>query len=218
MFTRTIVIVAAVILMAPLSAVSGYYTFAEPPDFTLTISPGFVNMDPGSSTSLDVTIVSLRGLSSEVDLHVLEVPEGVNATFDRNATELPGGGNATLSLKIEAAEDAVSSVGELVIGANSGGISHKVSSTLNIIGEGEVVIVIRNFWYYPDKVTVRAGTDVTWVNEDAVGHTSTSNDGIWNSRLLGFKQTYTFTFNDPGSYGYYCIPHPQMVGTVKVVE
>lgn len=71
--------------------------------------------------------------------------------------------------------------------------------------------------------TVEVGTTVTWTNLDNAGHTVTSGvpgepSGVFRSSLITKDQTFTFTFDEPGEYPYYCEPHPSMTGTVTVVE
>jgi len=72
-----------------------------------------------------------------------------------------------------------------------------------------------------ESFTVSVGTKVTWTNKDAAIHTSTSGvsdykDGIWDSPILKQNETFSFTFNQPGSFPYWCTVHPFMVGTVNV--
>src|SRR5215217_8062116 len=70
------------------------------------------------------------------------------------------------------------------------------------------------------NITVPAGTTVTWVQSGNNSHTTTSYDGLWDSGLLPGRsgQTFSFTFNTPGTYRYFCRPHEAigMVGTVTV--
>jgi plastocyanin len=71
--------------------------------------------------------------------------------------------------------------------------------------------------FAPAAVTVAPGTTVTWVNNGGV-HSSQS-DGRWDSGLLtAAGATFSFTFNTPGTYSYYCLPHRAlgMVGTITV--
>ena len=81
--------------------------------------------------------------------------------------------------------------------------------------------------YSPGDLTVTVGTTVQWVNEDAVAHTVTSGesdgvvgtpDEIFESGFLEQGETFTYTFDEPGEFPYYCLPHPWMMGTVTVVE
>jgi plastocyanin len=75
---------------------------------------------------------------------------------------------------------------------------------------------IRDFSFQPMSITVPAGTTVTWTNRDSVEHTSTSDTSIWESELLGLNESFSYTFNQPGVFPYFCLPHPFMRGTVTV--
>lgn len=70
--------------------------------------------------------------------------------------------------------------------------------------------------YTPGNLTVAAGTRVTWMNVDAVAHTSTSNAAGWNSGTIAPGAQFSFTFQTVGSFPYHCAIHPGMVGTVVV--
>lgn len=198
--------------------VFGYLSFAEPPDFNVNVLPSFVSLDPGEATTFDMTLSSIRGFESQVTLRVAELPEGVSATFDTNVTRLTSEENVTLTVTVKVDESASAGLRDLVIEANGDGIVHKATSAINIIGVGRVVVIIRDFWYYPDNVTVRKGTEVTWVNEDQVGHTATADNGDFNTELLRNNQQATVMFDKVGDNPYYCIPHPQMVGVVRVIK
>lgn len=83
------------------------------------------------------------------------------------------------------------------------------------------VVGIRDFAFIPAEITIARGTRVVWVNcEDdaALGHTTTSDDGVWDSGSPFLTQggTYDRVFNGAGSYPYHCTPHPFMQGTVTV--
>lgn len=64
-------------------------------------------------------------------------------------------------------------------------------------------------------VVVTAGTTVTWVNNDNVTHTSTSDTGVWNSTLAP-GASFSMAFPSAGTFTYHCAIHPNMVGTVTV--
>jgi len=70
--------------------------------------------------------------------------------------------------------------------------------------------------YRLPKLTVPAGTAVTWVNRDDDVHTVTSTAGLFGSGGLDADDTFTFTFAKPGTYDYFCKLHPLMTGTVVV--
>ena len=75
---------------------------------------------------------------------------------------------------------------------------------------------IDNFTFGPEKLTVKAGTTVTWKNEDDIPHTVASSTKAFKSHALDTDDTFSFTFTTPGTYEYSCSLHPHMVGTVVV--
>jgi len=72
--------------------------------------------------------------------------------------------------------------------------------------------------YDPKMLTVKAGTTVTWINEDRVVHTVTARDRGFNSGNMQKGERWSFTFTEPGQYDYYCIPHPWMTGKIIVEQ
>ena len=122
------------------------------------------------------------------------------------------------------------------------------TTTMNMTGETQTaintamsgssnstVIIIQNFAYNPSQTIVTAGTTVTWINRDTIGHTVTegspqspkpanqrlfdSSHGTDGSNVITIPpgESFSFTFTTPGLYSYYCIPHPYMTGQVNVV-
>jgi plastocyanin len=76
--------------------------------------------------------------------------------------------------------------------------------------------------YDPNPVQVSAGGTVTWINDDAQPHTATSGenaapDGKFDSGILAARKSFSYTFAEAGEYPYYCMLHPNMVGTVSVI-
>ena len=79
-----------------------------------------------------------------------------------------------------------------------------------------VRIGIDNFAFAPAELSVAPGTTVIWTNHDDIPHTVTSTDGVFRSHALDTGDSFSFTFEKPGSYRYFCSLHPHMVGTIKV--
>jgi plastocyanin len=77
-------------------------------------------------------------------------------------------------------------------------------------------VVIENFSFVPATMTVKAGTKVTWVNRDDVPHTATDTDKRFNSKTLDTDDQFAFTFQQPGTYSYFCALHPKMTGQIIV--
>ena len=77
---------------------------------------------------------------------------------------------------------------------------------------------IDQFTFLPQRITVKAGTTVTWINEDDVPHTVASSSKVFKSKALdtGDKFSFSFTFTTPGTYAYICSVHPYMTGAVVV--
>ncbi|MBK5223527.1 MAG: cupredoxin domain-containing protein [Acidimicrobiia bacterium] len=78
---------------------------------------------------------------------------------------------------------------------------------------GDVTIV--NFGYEEAEFTTSAGTEVAWVNEGSAPHTVTGDDFDSGVIRKGFR--WTHTFEEPGTYEYWCTNHEgMMLGTVVV--
>jgi plastocyanin len=129
------------------------------------------------------------------------------AEIGTNATETEGGAAGT--------EDATETEGGATTGANGGG-----GTTTGVsITTGSSTKTTDAFQPNPAQVSV--GSTVTWTNEDAQPHTATSGenatpDGTFDSGILAPAATYDFTFTEAGEYPYFCLLHPNMVGTVSV--
>jgi plastocyanin len=79
-------------------------------------------------------------------------------------------------------------------------------------------VAIVDYEFDPETVTVKAGDTVFWTNLGTVkeGH-DVAGDGF-ESETLPNGGTYSFTFNSPGTYSYICSIHPEMKGSVEVLE
>jgi plastocyanin len=77
--------------------------------------------------------------------------------------------------------------------------------------------------FNPGNLTIEPGTTVTWLNNSSEVHTVTSgsdgdHDGIFDSGNLNPGENFSYTFDEEGTYPYYCIPHVNvgMTGTIIV--
>ncbi len=77
-------------------------------------------------------------------------------------------------------------------------------------------VAIQNFAFSPATVTVKAGTVITWTNQDQDAHTVTSINGPLKSPTLNNGQSFHYTFTTPGTFAYVCTIHPLMTATVMV--
>jgi len=83
-------------------------------------------------------------------------------------------------------------------------------------GPGENEVFIQNMAFNPSTITVAVNTTIKWTNKDAVIHTVTSDNGLFDSGNISSGGTYSFTFTASGTYKYHCTPHPSMTATVIV--
>jgi len=79
-------------------------------------------------------------------------------------------------------------------------------------------VKIVEFTYDPDPVTVQVGGKVIWQNEDAAPHTATADDGSFDTGTIEQGKIGSETFKEAGTYPYFCEIHPDMHGSVEVVE
>ena len=79
-------------------------------------------------------------------------------------------------------------------------------------------VKIDNFTFSPATLTVQAGSKVTWVNEDDIPHAVAASDRTYKSQVLDTDQAFSHTFNEPGSFEYFCSLHPHMKGLIVVVS
>jgi plastocyanin len=77
-------------------------------------------------------------------------------------------------------------------------------------------IVVQDFMFTPNSLTVKAGATVTWVNMDDEPHTVVSNTALFRSGALDTKESFSFKFAQAGTYHFTCSIHPRMVGTIEV--
>jgi LPXTG-motif cell wall-anchored protein len=77
-------------------------------------------------------------------------------------------------------------------------------------------VTIRNFAFSPESVTIDVGDTVTWTNQDSVEHSATADDGSFDTDLLADGESGSHTFEEAGTFQYFCKPHPNMKGTITV--
>ncbi len=77
-------------------------------------------------------------------------------------------------------------------------------------------VQIDNFTFTPQRITVKAGTTVTWTNDDDIPHTVASSTKLFKSKALDTDDKFSFTFTTSGAYEYFCSLHPHMTGVIVV--
>jgi plastocyanin len=82
-------------------------------------------------------------------------------------------------------------------------------------GTGDAVEIVE-FEFEPEEITVPAGTTITFTNQDKAAHTATADDSSFDTEELGKGDSAEETFDEPGTYSYYCRFHVFMKGSVVV--
>ncbi len=80
------------------------------------------------------------------------------------------------------------------------------------------LVHIDNFTFSPQEISVPRGGTVTWVNDDDIPHALAASDKAFRSKAMDTDEQFSFTFNKPGTYAYFCSLHPHMQGKVIVRE
>ena len=77
-------------------------------------------------------------------------------------------------------------------------------------------VTISDFQFAPASVTIEVGDTVTWTNEGPTPHSATADDRSFDTGIFDAGQSRSHTFDEAGTFAYFCTPHPNMRGTVTV--
>lgn len=133
-------------------------------------------------------------------------------------TETPGPTGETGKVyRLVAAAEAAE--GEIQEEADGEGASVEVPED----AERTADVAMQNLAFVPETNVVQSGDTVTWTNEDDVPHTVTAGardnpSDTFDSGEIAPGDTFTFTFEEAGTYDYFCSLHPGMSGTVVVEQ
>ncbi len=86
-----------------------------------------------------------------------------------------------------------------------------------VVSEAQAVTVkVVDNDFEPRHLTVRPGTEVTWKFEGDAAHDVTDDRGAFTSGTMTEGDEFVMTFDEPGTYYYYCTLHHAMQGTLVV--
>src|ERR671919_167074 len=200
-------IFTAALLMSGLSFISSY-------------QPAIAqqNMTGGNATMTgagNATNATMTGAGNATNATMTGAGNATNATMTGagNATNatMTGAGNAT-NATMTGAGNATNAT---TVGTGGGG---NTTTSVSIVSGSSALTTDA---YQPNPVQVSTGATVTWTNDDAQPHTATSGqnatpDGMFDSSIMAPGATFEHTFTEAGEYPYFCLLHPNMVGTVSV--
>ena len=104
----------------------------------------------------------------------------------------------------------------LLAGCNNGNGMYGNSTSTAPTNTTPNTVAITNYTYGPSSMTVAKGTVVTWRNNDAVGHSATSDAGTWDTGIIAPGGSATVKFDSSGTFAYHCSVHPMMKASVTV--
>ena len=82
--------------------------------------------------------------------------------------------------------------------------------------ESHVAVEVVDNDFVPKDLTVRPGTEIVWDFTGRAAHDVTDDRGAFESGTLGRDDEFVMTFDEPGTYYYYCSLHHAMQGTLVV--
>jgi plastocyanin len=136
----------------------------------------------------------------------------ISVPYYASAQEVTGqaGGNATNATMAGAAGNATN--------ATMAGAAGNATTSVSM-GPGSSTLTTDAF--SPNPIQVSVGSTVTWTNNDSVIHTVNSGtsptlSGLFSSPIMNPQDTFEYTFTEAGEVPYFCMLHPNMVGTVSV--
>ena len=129
----------------------------------------------------------------------------------------------------------LTAIAVLLAASACGGSGDAATPRASDDGASANAVTIEHVAFAPAQLEVDAGTEVTWTNLDAeVVHTATSGipgdkgvpgldnetepkpDGVFDGEMDGADATFSFTFDEPGRYAYFCRVHQSMTGEIVV--
>jgi plastocyanin len=204
-------------------------TVEQPTSFNLQISADkiFMNKAYVRTITLTVTVTSVNGFNSPVNLAVVDMPPQlasiVSATLNPATITPPANGQATstlfVSITLGLSGTTYQFFGTYVFRITGTSGSATQSDSLEVILTNPLTSfteTIVGFSFQPSTITVPMGSTVVWTNTDPVTHTITSSRGLFDSGDLPTGQSFVYTFNSTGTFNYYDKYYPSLTGTVIV--
>jgi len=185
-----------------------------------------VSRNYNNKTVLATLALMLLSLSVVTSI-AISVPQYANA---QGVTE-QGGGNATNATMTGAgnATNATMTGAGNATNATMTGAGNATNATMTGAGGNATTSVsmhpgsstLTTDAFSPNPIQVSVGSTVTWTNNDSVIHTvnsgtSPTESGLFSSPIMNPGDTFEYTFTEAGEVPYFCLLHPNMVGTVTV--
>ena len=96
-----------------------------------------------------------------------------------------------------------------------------ITSPTLLAGGGENLVIIKDYQFVPQHITIAKGQTVTWENREKRQYHSVWFEALGEEEPEDYlfpEDTYKRTFSESGKFPYRCGPHPEMIGSVTVTE
>jgi plastocyanin len=111
---------------------------------------------------------------------------------------------------------AVAAFGLIAFTGDGGGLTSSLRRTPVGSEAPQVTVDVVDNDFAPRHLTIKSGATVTWRFEGNAVHDVTDDGGAFRSDRLRHGDAYVRTFDEPGTYHYYCTLHHAMQGTLVV--
>ncbi|HEV2107516.1 MAG TPA: ferritin-like domain-containing protein [Thermomicrobiales bacterium] len=183
------------------------FGYGDDPEAFLEVAQALENTGVAAYAGVAPSIEDSDLLAAALSIHSVEARHAAYLNTLNDATAFPDAFDSSLT-----PEEVLEIVTPFIVGAPSAGAAREDNSAA-----GETVVVdIKGFRYRPEMVEVAVGGTVTWTNQEVIVHTATADEGSFDSGDLSKGDTFSFTFDEPGEYPYFCEYHDNMHGVVVV--
>ena len=142
------------------------------------------------------------------------VPAGGATTAAAAATTAAGGEGATTTAAADTTAAPDTSVADTAVAPRR---PPRAPRTTVATASGETTVVAVDFKFSPQNIKATTGTKVTWTNNDSATHQIVSKgDPFPGDGTIDSGQSYSVTFDTPGTYDYFCGIHNSMTGSIVV--
>ena len=158
-------------------------------------------------------ITAAKTLALDVGALAKKLLEGVDINNDEVISPIPGEG--TIEMAYKHAQFAASPVYQAPITSGGAPLTTAEVTPTPLPTEApaptpapkETIVLMQNFAFTPQTITIKAGTKVMWINQDNAPHTATADDNSFDTGTLSQGQSGSITFDKPGEFPYYCLFH-----------
>jgi len=154
----------------------------------------------------------------------MELRSTGNAVYGNNGVTFPVLREAADWLQLHSLTDAMNTIAFRTIAVVMISAPLLIFSQRTTSAATVTVTIVGNYYgfsFNPSSVTIHPGDTVRW-NWHSMGHSTTSGspgmpNGLWDSGIRNQGAMFTYTFNTPGSFPYYCTVHGACCGMTGMV-